>query len=733
MTGERNPCQWMIDAVQKAGFSIPDVVCLSLPEETGELWQSMIENCGVTEYELADIVARHARLKVADLNNAEDHVLKLLPEKLARQNLVLPLREDDENLIVATGAPFDFNAAKILSFASGRTPLFEVAPPSRLAEAIESRYSPDRVVEGLLGNVEAQDADDVTVLEERSAEDLELAAVEAGPVVQLTSAILRDALSQGASDIHLEPSRIGAVIRFRVDGVMRHYMQMPVPALNRVLSRLKILARMDIADRLRPQDGRASVRVRGHSYDLRVSTVPTRSTEKMVIRVLDSAASISLDAIGVPHRELEQFRRMLSQRDSIVIMTGPTGSGKTTTLYAALQELATEEVNIITVEDPIEYELDGITQIQVQPQQGVTFASALRAILRQDPDIILLGEIRDTETAEIAVQASLTGHLVLATLHTNDSIGVITRLEDLDLDRTAIAESLQGALAQRLMRRVCDRCAERILEEDLTEDERRLADRCGVVPLVRAKGCEQCGQSGYRGRFAIWELWSSNGEMEELIAGGANISELRRAIARSGMRTLFDSALDKVREGITTLEEVERVLGAAGEAAPAVAEVPTAGNAVSPEPPVGITTLSEPTAEEEEAELKADADGALVLIVDDDPVNRKLARTLLEKNGFDVAEAEDGGAAVELLDLNPGFSLLVLDLDMPVMGGEDVLTHVRGSVGTAGLPVVILTGSEEQDTEVRLMAAGADDYIRKPLNPGKFMARVNAVLRRAGM
>jgi len=723
----------MLDAVRRAGYTASDSLCLDLPQSIAELWERTAEQSDITLDELADIVARHAHLRQADLNSVDSLALRLLPEKIARQYHVFPLREDDETLVVATCAPFDLDMVKVISFASGRSPQFEIAPPALLTEAIESRYSPDRIVEGLLGD-EDNFGEEVTVLGERNDEEIGVADADAEPVIKLSSAILRDAINQGASDVHIEASRIGGVIRFRIDGVMRHYMQMPIPAMNRIVSRFKILSRMDIADRLRPQDGRATVRIRGRSYDLRVSTVPTRLTEKMVIRILDPGAAVALDEIGITADQLTEFRRLLSRRDSIVIITGPTGSGKTTTFYSALRELATESVNIITVENPIEYELGGITQIQVEPEQNVTFASALRAILRQDPDIIMIGEIRDAETAEIAVQASLTGHLVLATLHTNDSVGVIPRFIDLGLDPAAIAESLRGALAQRLVRKVCRECAERIIEEDLTEEEQEQADRYGVSPRYRARGCAMCGHSGYRGRSAIMELWSSSPALEGIIAQGADIAALRQALTATGMRTLLDSALDKVRDGSTTLDEVERVLGIGGEE-PGIPETEPA-ESLSPPAVTESTPDFESDAGTPEMEIRAEMEqqlqGALALVVDDDPVNRKLARTLLEKNGFQVAEAEDGEAAIALLELETDFNLLVLDLDMPKASGEDVLLKVRGSVITAGIPVVILTGTEDHDAEVRLIESGADDYIRKPLNPPKFMARVNAVLRRAG-
>ncbi|MBI4499933.1 MAG: Flp pilus assembly complex ATPase component TadA, partial [Gemmatimonadetes bacterium] len=370
----------------------------------------------------------------------------------------------------------------------------------------------------------------------------------------------------------------------------------------------------------------------------------------------------------------------------------------TTTLYSILRELATGAVNIMTVEDPVEYELPGATQIQVEPRRGVTFASALRAILRQDPDVILIGEIRDLETGEIAVQASLTGHLVLATLHTNDAIGVITRLHDLGLDRGSVAESLRGCVAQRLVRRLCTECAEDIKGAELTATEASLAKRYGVTPPLRAKGCDRCGRTGYRGRIPVLETAVSTPEFVELVTRGASTLELTRAAVAGGMRPMVEGALERVRDGTTTLEEIERALGEASAPGPA-----------------------------------AQAEGiAHVLVVDDDAVVRTMARFLLAKNGFRISEAADGVAALERLAEGTEYDLMVLDLDMPKLGGHEVLRRVRASTATAALPVVVLTGADESDAQARVMEEGADDYIRKPLDPARFVARIKAALRRAG-
>jgi len=575
--------------------------------------------------------------------------------------------------------------------------VFEVATPNDLNAAMDSGYSPERSFESLIDTLAAGAIEDVKVLEDHKPEALSLREFDTAPVVKLTNLILQSAVTERASDIHMEPGSNGSVVRFRVDGVMRLHMQLPNPAMTRVVSRMKILGKLDIADRHRPQDGRTRIEIKGKHYDLRISTVPTRDAEKVVIRILDPSGAPKLTELDMLELELRRFRQMLAYREGIVIVTGPTGSGKTTTLYAAVRELATGQVNIMTVEDPVEYELGGITQIQVEPKRGVTFASALRAILRQDPDVVFVGEIRDLETAQVAVQAAMTGHLVLATLHTNDALGVIPRLVDLGLDRASIAGALRGIVAQRLVRRICPNCMEKI-DGELTSNESRLASAFGVKPVVRATGCAQCAMTGYRGRTPVNEVFLPTPAILETVAKGATVLELQRTAAAAGMRPMRDVALEKVRLGTTTLEEVERVLG----------------EGISDAPPT--VPIDQPR----------------ILLVDDDPTIRALARALLEKNGYQVTEVADGSAAIEYFAAGHESGLVVLDLDMPALSGLEVLGQLRGTAATAGVPVVVLTGSQDDAAEIDAMDAGADDYIRKPLEPARFVARIKAALRRAG-
>jgi len=710
---------WMEGVAAQAG--LPRAAELTLPAGASivDVWAHASAICGVGMAELAQAVAATFRMPVADLTTAVPAAAKLIPASLAQKLMVFPLQVRDRSIQVATADPADLNAEKEIGFASGRTPELVIAPPEDIRAVIAATYSVEGAAKQLISMVRDVEGDLIALAEQEQApEPVSEAETSAEPLVRLTNIILQEAIAQGASDIHIQPTAAGAVVRYRVDGVLRTAMQLPSSLLAKVVSRIKIMGRLDIADRIRPQDGRARLVKQGQRFDLRISTVPTRNAEKVVIRILDPEKAGNLDDTGIAPGEVARIRRGLAQRDGIFVVSGPTGSGKTSTLYAALREISTEGVNIMTVEDPVEYELSGLTQIQVEPKQGVTFASALRAILRQDPDVIFVGEIRDGETAGIAAQASLTGHLVLATLHTNDAVGVIRRFVDLGLDATTLMTTIRGALAQRLIRKVCRACAVQAAPP-LTPAEQTLADRYGTAPVIRAIGCDRCGGTGYHGRKPVTEFMTLTPELARLVSQGAAPLDLTKQARADGMRTLLESALDLMRAGETTLEEVDRVIGETERDAEdgSTARVPR---------------LSLATQEKliEAAEAKA---GPHVLLVDDDAVNRTLARALLEKEHYRVSEATDGSEALVHLARGVDLDLMVLDLDMPTLGGREVLKAVRGSVKTAGLPVVVLTGSSAPELEIELMEQGADDYIRKPLDPPRFIARVKATLRRASM
>ncbi|MEQ1855814.1 MAG: ATPase, T2SS/T4P/T4SS family [Longimicrobiales bacterium] len=695
--GPKGALHWLLRIAERAGYTEQQRPDVAVGAPAPLAWTEVTKAYGVTDPQLAELVAEYFRLDVADINLADPNAALLIPEVMARKHHVFPLSEDDRQIIVATCDPTNVEAERALGFATGRTPLYQVAAPRLIQDALDQRFSPEKAVDALLGGLADDVSEDaVKLVEEMGPESISEDDVTSTPVVKLTNLIIRDAITQGASDIHIEPGRKLGAVRYRVDGVLRKHMDLPMAALNRIISRVKVLSKLDIADRLRPQDGKARVQVRGRSYDLRVSTIPAGGAEKCVMRVLDSSNALGLDELEIPKIELDRLRGLLQHRSGIVVVTGPTGSGKTTTLYGALRELADGKVNIMTVEDPIEYELAGVTQTQVQTKQGMTFAGALRAMLRQDPDVILIGEIRDKETAVTAAQAAMTGHLVLTTVHANDAVSAVARLADLGLQYSTIAQTLRGAAAQRLLRKVCAACAEPVRGQ-LTPDERRLTERHGVEPVVRAVGCPECGFTGYRGRLPVNEVLVGGPRLQQAIEQRKGWATLARVAVQGGMRTMHDVGLEWVKSGRTTLVEVERVLGQG-------LDDETIDGKVTP---------------------------PRILIVDDDHDARTLMRTLLEADRFEVEEAEDGYKALDILKEDQEFQLIILDLSMPGMDGRQVLAQIRGGTDTANVPVLIRTATGSDSLEAELLEAGADDYVDKAVDADRFMARVRAVLRRA--
>jgi type II secretory ATPase GspE/PulE/Tfp pilus assembly ATPase PilB-like protein/CheY-like chemotaxis protein len=684
---------WLAAAAARAGMKGADVLVLPGDISLTDSWEVASRTLGVSAPQLASSLAPAFGLAEADFDKAEPRALALLPERIARKYHVFPLREDERHLVVATSDPTNIEVEHAIGFAAGRRPIFELATPAAIHEALFEAYNSDRGMEALLNSVDEQVADAVRIVEELEPEQVAAAEVESAPVVKLANLILRDAVVQGASDIHIEPGPKGGTVRFRVDGVMREYMRLPMVALNRVVSRVKVLGKLDIADRIRPQDGRSRISIDGRYVDLRIATVATRDAEKMVIRILRPENTRKLDEIGITPRELARLRQLLNCRDGIVIVTGPTGSGKTTTLYSAIREIATGEVNISTVEDPVEYELPGITQIQVDPKRGITFANSLRALLRQDPDVIFVGEIRDTETAQIAAQAAMTGHLVLATLHTNDAMSAIARLQDLGLDRQTIAATLRGALAQRLIRRVCPDCAQPLIGS-LTEEEETLGARYGVLPLSRAVGCKRCGSTGYRGRLPLIEVSVITPTLADMIAGGATAHSLQRAAIAQGMAPIRDVAVARVRRGETTLQEVERVVGDA----------------------IG--------------EHQQENGPPSILVVNADPAWRRMTRALLEGGGFRVTEAVDAVQAMQLMGSGEEFALMVTDLMMPSTSTQQIAPQRAPSLRpTTAVPVVNIPETTPTNSPAQLPAqSSATDS--QNVDWARFAATVQSSIRR---
>jgi len=481
-------------------------------------------------------------------------LLTEVPLSYAKGNVILPVRRDARSLVCVVADGGGRLALRELARNMSLEPVAEELPRERVMELINKYYGQLGSAEEVMGNISGEDLTSVATEFERPRDILEL--TEEAPIIRLLNALLQQAVKERASDIHVEPYEKEIEVRMRVDGVLRAVLKPPKIIQDALISRIKIMARLDIAEKRLPQDGRIRLLVGGRDIDIRVSIIPTSHGERAVLRLLDRMQGVlGLWEVGLSERQQKEFDRLLRRPNGIVLVTGPTGSGKTTTLYAALNRIHTVEKNIITVEDPVEYQLQGIGQIHVNPKVGLTFASGLRSILRQDPDVIMVGEIRDRETAEIAIQASLTGHMVLSTLHTNDAPSALTRLVDMGVEPFLAASSLSAVLAQRLVRVICPRC-----KESYAPDETEASYfESPPVELYRGTGCDHCNGSGYHGRLAIFELLNINDNIRHLISERADASRIRAAAMAGGMHSLRQDGLAKALDGKTTVEEVLRV------------------------------------------------------------------------------------------------------------------------------------------------------------------------------
>ena len=491
------------------------------------------------------------------------------PLRYMQEYCFLPLRKKDDAIVVALADPLNACLLDNLCLFLGMPIQAVLSPVEDILSSIEAHYgSGASTMQRIIGDMSEDDLEIVGDVEESDITHLRDMAFEA-PVIKLVNLVISRAVEAGASDIHLEPFEDTFRIRYRVDGILHDTESPPKRLQAAVISRVKIMAEMNIAERRLPQDGRFQVKFGTREVDLRVSTIPTVLGEKVVLRLLDkSKGLIKLEQLGFTLKQLKKFKSIIYRSYGIILITGPTGSGKTTTLYAALNQVNSKDKNIITVEDPVEYKLSRINQIQILPKINLTFANALRSILRQDPDIIMVGEIRDAETAQIAVQAALTGHLVFSTLHTNDAASALTRLIDMNVETFLISSSVIGVIAQRLVRVICEKCKEEYIPGkdvlkglDIKANSNGDGNDDGEVKLYRGKGCSFCKNTGYFGRTSIYELIVLDEEIRELIISKASSNIIKETAIKKGMKTLKDSGLEKVLQGITTIEEVLRVAG----------------------------------------------------------------------------------------------------------------------------------------------------------------------------
>ena len=529
------------------------------------LGEIFVETGAINREELSEVLQYVYAAEYVELSNyvIDPEVISLISEKAALRFKLIPISKNEDELTIAMANPLDVYA---IDFVRDHTKIKKIksllASEEDVLNAITNYYELgeyDDIIEKLGTEIVFKEEE-----EEEDSKKLEAISREA-PIIQLVNMLIVQGVKDRASDIHIEPNEKGLLIRFRIDGMLHDIRTLPNTIKSAVVSRIKILAKMDIAERRLPQDGRFQVKFGTREVDLRVSTIPTVLGEKVVLRLLDkSKGLIKLEQLGFTTKQLEEFKSIIFKSYGIILLTGPTGSGKTTTLYAALNQVNSKDKNIITVEDPVEYKLNRINQIQIKPKINLTFANTLRSILRQDPDIIMVGEIRDAETAQIAVQAALTGHLVFSTLHTNDAASALTRLIDMDVETFLISSSVIGVIAQRLVRVIWEKCKEEYIPEENVLSGLNIKDKSnndGKIKLYRGTGCSFCKNTGYYGRTSIYELIVLDEEIKSLIISKASSNIIKDAAIKKGMKTLKDSGLKKVMQGITTIEEVLRVAG----------------------------------------------------------------------------------------------------------------------------------------------------------------------------
>ncbi len=718
-----------------------------------------------TEAAVADALAKGLQLPIADLpaQALDPTVTGLIREEVAQQHRVVPLRMSDRALVVAMANPLDREALRAVEFAAGCRVEIEIATPTTIRDALEHAYHLDASLDAYLKGV--IDDRDLRVAEaqDEPAADVQslMRETNLAPVVKLFNSIIFDALRSRASDIHIETAAAGVRVRYRIDGLLEESsVRLPKWVQDPLIARCKVLAKLDITERRVPQDGRIQVRNRNALIDLRVSSLPTQFGEKLTLRVLDSGkAPTSLEQFHFSSRDLKCIRQALARPEGMILVTGPTGSGKTTTLYGMLAEIVSPTRNIVTIENPIEYQIDGINQVEINEKQGLTFAGTLRSILRQDPDVILVGEIRDTETAEIALRASQTGHLVLSTLHTNDAVATITRLSDLGIPPYMLASSLHLILAQRLVRRVCTQCGEPY--EPDPEVLRKLNIQGTGHQFRLGRGCSTCRKTGFAGRAGVFEVMPITPLLSKLIEAKAQESALRRQARADGTMLLAGHAAARVCAGEVTAEEVLRVVDVDTEnrrcptcdqsiedgfsvcphcAAILQRQCPSCGIRLQPEwqvcpycagqsphaGPARLAVSSRPRVAASDAARQYCA-----LVVDDNADMRKLIGFTLEHSGLplQVLSAADGSEALQRAQEAPP-DLILLDVMMPGLDGFAVCEQLRANVRTAFIPILMVTARDDPGSRVRGYLAGTDDYIGKPFARAELVARVRRLIER---
>lgn len=714
--------EWLLRAFTGVKGVTPELIERFRAENKKYLSHALIDAGTLTAEQVVKTAETAFKVKYFALaaEKVDRFAFSMVPEKICRKYEIVPFSLNDSEIKVAMSDPTDFNAQSDVEALTGRRliPLFSL--PREIESCLDQLFSADTVIFDLLSRVEVPE--DIMVVGEVQSGDGQDAAVTS-PVIQLVNSIISQAYRKRSSDIHIEHEETASHVRIRIDGELKNIMKLPRHiAMGPVVSRIKIMSDLDVSNHMRPQDGRTKIRIGSAEVGLRVSTLPTSYGEKVVMRILDQrAAEVPFEKLGFAPEVVAGLDKCMTSTQGIILVTGPTGSGKTTTLYSVLNKCKQETTNVVTAEDPIEYKLAGINQVQVNEKQGLTFAAVLRSVLRQDPDIIMVGEIRDHETADIAFQAAMTGHLVLSTLHTNDTISTIGRLVDMGVDRFKISPGLLAITAQRLVRKLCPLCTEKVAEADSSPEILAALKEHGFEPVYfHGTGCKNCEGSGYAGRTSIVELLLPDAKIKELINSGAVSDEIKAAaIEAKCLRTITRDALWHLSTGQTDLSEVQSYLDIRKSA-----PVPAPPETVSAQQPAAAAAGAQ--------SAMADGRKPVVMIAEDDPIMRMLLKKFIEGAGYQVTEAVDGEEALTAIAAGVPPDLLVSDINMPRLNGLDLVKGIRETLGLLELPIIMLTTENSDRSQELAFKLGADDYIIKPFKGPLVIARITAALRRAG-
>jgi len=706
------------------GWISPEALQSALEDQQrqpGRLGAILVEKGVVAERTLLEVLSQQLGVGIADISGGveDPDAIAQIPYAIAKRYRVLPFKKEERCLHVAMPEPQDPEAVKTVEFSTGMRIRAYLCSAGEIDISIEQHYGMEEAVEKIVTSVTTEaslDEDDTASFLEVGGTGVVPADGEGtgpamAPIIRLVQLILAEAARKEASDIHFEPARQHLQVRFRMDGHLRHRMSVPKYLQQAIISRIKVMAGMDITKKRNPQDGGIRLQANNRRLDLRVSSLPTFYGEKIVIRLLDqSDKNIDLSLLGLDVEGCKRLEFCYRRPQGMVLVTGPTGSGKSTTLQCILKDLRSEGTNIVTVEDPIEYELEGINQVQVHTGAGLSFADSLRAILRQDPNVIMIGEIRDQETAEVAFRAALTGHLVLSTLHTNDTVSTITRLVDIGVPRFLISSALLAVVSQRLVRKICSGCKEPARPDPAIL---KAMPEAGLsrLSLQQGKGCSSCDYTGYKGRIGIYELLVVSTGLKEMIARGDTEGGIRKEAVNQGMHTLLQDGLNKAGKGLTSLPEV---LSAAFQE-----------GALSPEPAVGSAANGQGFREprpDNHRQLK-------IVFSEDDPAIREAVCLSLQALALEVVTAVDGQEGWEkILQHQP--DLIITDLQMPRMDGYGLLKNIRTDKRTASIPVILLTGKNRCEDRMKGFLLGSDDYIEKPFDHRELQVRVKRCLER---